>query len=221
MPALRNASHRIVARQFAAVRISPKPPIEALLPRRAGEGGQRPDEGPPSPFLRYPSPVFESLLASLVESGVRYVVVGGLAVVIQGHARLTADVDLVIDLDPENVRRTIAALTARGLRPLLPVDPMTFADETIRTNWIEERNLQVFSLRDERNPLLTVDLFARDPIPFEELWTRADLVLLGGQQVHVASIADLIAMKRKAGRTQDLLDIEQLQSIERTRADDE
>lgn len=64
--------------------------------------------------------MFEELLAYLDAAGVRFVVVGGLAVVIHGHARLTVGIDLVLDLETENVRRAIDALTARGFRPLLP-----------------------------------------------------------------------------------------------------
>lgn len=147
----------------------------------------------------------------------RFVVVGGLAVVIQGHARLTADVDLVLDLGEENVRRAVDALLARGLRPLQPVDAHDFANETIRREWIEHRNRTVFSFRDENNPLLTVDLFAREPIPFEELWSRADQVVLDDQTIHVASIEDLIHMKRTAGRPQDVVDIAELQAIAKRR----
>jgi len=161
--------------------------------------------------------MFEELLAYLDESGVRFVVVGGLAVVIQGYARLTADIDLVIDLEPANVRRAVDALTARGLRPLLPVDASDFANDARRREWIEMRNLEVFSMRDERNPLLTVDLFAREPMPFEELWSRADRVTLAGRTIHVACIDDLIRMKHAAGRAQDIVDIDRLQEIARRR----
>ena len=161
--------------------------------------------------------MFEELLAYLDESDVRFVVVGGLAVVIQGHTRLTVDVDLVLKLDSSNVRRAIAALSARGLRPLLPVDPYDFADDAKRREWVENRNLQVFSLRDEKNSLLTVDFFAYEPIPFEELWSRADQVSLGGRTIRVASIGDLITMKRAAGRPLDLVDIERLEEIARRR----
>lgn len=80
--------------------------------------------------------MFEELLAYLDAAGVRFVVVGGLAVVIQGHARLTVGIDLVLDLETENVRRAIEALTARGLRPLLPVNASDFVDaETRRRGW--------------------------------------------------------------------------------------
>lgn len=159
--------------------------------------------------------MFEELLAYLEEAGVRFVVVGGVAVVVQGHPRLTADLDLVIDLDPANVRRAIDALTARGLRPLIPVNPLDFADADKRRDWIETKNLAVFSMRDERNPLLTVDLFAREPIPFEELWADATLAVLRGRSIRFASIPHLIRMKRAVGRPQDLTDIAELEALVR------
>lgn len=161
--------------------------------------------------------MFEEFLAYLDEAGVRFVVVGGVAVVIQGYARLTADIDLVLDLDEANVRTAVAALTARGLRPLLPVNPNDFADESKRRQWIDKKNLEVFSFRDERNPLLTVDLFAREPLPFEELWSRASTVTLGGRPIRVASIEHLIRMKRAAGRKQDAADVARLEEIARRR----
>jgi hypothetical protein len=157
--------------------------------------------------------VYEELFALLSSGGVRYVVVGGVAVVLQGYPRLTADIDLVIDLDPVNIGRAVDLLTEWGLKPLLPVPPRDFANPAKRQEWIETKNLEVFSMRDERNPIRTVDLFAREPIPFDELWTRADRIELGGHEVRVASIPDLIRMKRMANRTQDLLDIEKLEAI--------
>lgn len=57
--------------------------------------------------------MFEEFLAYLAECGVRFVVVGGVAVVIHGHPRLTADIDLVIDLEAANARRAIGAHGAR------------------------------------------------------------------------------------------------------------
>ena len=161
--------------------------------------------------------VFEEFLADLDEANVRFVVVGGLAVVIQGYARMTAAIDLVLDLDSANVRRAIDVLTARGLRPLLPVNATDFADDEKRREWIAARNLQVFSMHDEKNPLLSVDLFAREPIPFSELWSRADIVSLGDRNIRVASIEDLIRMKRAAARPQDAIDIQHLEAIARRR----
>ena len=162
--------------------------------------------------------LFEPILAALDGAGVRSVVVGGVATVLHGHPRLTVDLDLAIDLRSDQPARAIRALTGLGLVPALPVDPMGFADAALRAEWVETRNLTVFSLHDPDDPLRRVDLFAEDPIPFDELWERAVDVRLQEVVAHVASIDDLIAMKRVTGRPQDVADIDALEKIKRRNA---
>jgi len=157
--------------------------------------------------------LFEPVLAALDAAEVRFVVVGGVAVVLHGHPRMTADLDLVIDLAAESAGRAIAALVGLGMEPRLPVDPHTFADPEIRRAWADERNLTVFTMLDPRDPLLEVDLFAEAPLPFEELWEQATIVRLTGQELRIASLDHLIAMKRSAGRPQDLADVAALEAL--------
>jgi hypothetical protein len=71
--------------------------------------------------------VYEPIFQALNAAGVRYVVIGGLATVLHGYARLTADVDLAVDLASEEATKVIQTLTAAGFRPQVPVDPKTFA----------------------------------------------------------------------------------------------
>jgi predicted nucleotidyltransferase len=167
--------------------------------------------------------LFEPLFKALNDAGVRYVVVGGLAVVLHGHARLTVDVDLVVDLDGDQALRAIDALVRLGLRPRVPVNPKDFADRSLREAWIRDRGMQVFSMFDPSNPMRVVDLFVDHPVPFEELWSRAQEFELRETTVRVASIPDLIHLKRLADRPQDRADIEQLEAIQdakRKREDD-
>ncbi|MEO8198543.1 MAG: nucleotidyl transferase AbiEii/AbiGii toxin family protein [Thermoanaerobaculia bacterium] len=159
--------------------------------------------------------IFEPILARLNEEGGRYVVVGGLAVVLHGHARLTVDLDLVVDLAPQSARRTIAVLIALGFRPLAPVDAFEFADGAKRRQWIDEKGMRVFSLYHPDQALRSVDLFVESPVDFEELWRDSELVPLRSTAVHVASIPHLIRMKELAGRSQDREDIERLAEIQR------
>ena len=155
------------------------------------------------------------ILRGLREADVSFVVVGGVAVVLRGHPRLTVDLDVALDLrDDDNVRRAVAALTGLGLVPRLPVDATDFADAAVRQRWVEDRNLQVFSLHDPDDPRREVDLFAQDPLPYADLEERASLVEVEGLGVPVASRRDLITMKRDAGRAQDLADIEALEALE-------
>jgi hypothetical protein len=161
--------------------------------------------------------LFEPLFEALNGRDVRYVVVGGVAVVLHGFARLTGDVDLAIDLRPDEARKAIEALIGFGLRPRLPVDPLQFADPAIRGSWIREKSMRVFTFLDPANPMLLVDCFAEDVLPFDALWARSQVLSLTSTTVRVASIPDLIALKRRAGRAQDQQDIEALEEILRRR----
>jgi hypothetical protein len=153
------------------------------------------------------------IFATLEESGARYVVVGGLAVVLHGYARLTADVDLVVDLSPGEAVKVVAALTRIGMVPRAPVDARDFADAAKRREWIEEKGMRVFSMYDPRRPLVEVDVFVEPPIAFEDLWERSESVEVGGRSIRVASIPDLIEMKKEAGRPKDAEDVAALEAI--------
>lgn len=157
--------------------------------------------------------VFEPIFQALNKSGVRYVVVGGLATVLHGYARLTADVDLVVDLAPEEAVRVIEALVAAGFRSQIPVSPEEFLDPTVRDRWVKEKNMRAFSLVDPANPMRVVDLLLESPVPFADLWARSHEVVLQATKIRIASIEDLIALKRQAGRPQDMADIAQLEAI--------
>lgn len=162
--------------------------------------------------------LFEPIFEALNSAEVRYVVVGGLATVLHGYARLTADVDLVVELEPPQARKTVEVLLGLGLKPRVPVRALDFADADIRNSWIREKGMQVFSMVDQANPMRVVDLFVDHPIPFEELWARSESIALTNVAVRVASIPDLVHLKRRASRPQDLLDIEALEVIERRKS---
>ncbi len=161
--------------------------------------------------------VIEPVFKALNDAGVRYVVVGGVAVVLHGHARLTVDVDLIVDLNRDQAAKAIDTLVGLGFRPRVPVDPREFADPSIRESWIRDRGMMVFSMIDPSNPMRVVDLFVSHPVPFDDLWSRSVSMDLAGTTVRVASIPDLITMKRLAGRPLDQDDIRQLEIIERKR----
>ena len=157
--------------------------------------------------------LFEPIFQALEEAEARYVVVGGVATVLHGYARLTTDVDLIIDLDPTEARKVLGVLTRLGFEPRAPVAAEDFADPEKRESWIRTKHMRVFSLLDRRNPMRAVDLFVEHPINFDALFGRSELVDLDTTVVRIASLDDLILLKRIAGRPQDLLDIEELEQI--------
>ncbi|HVK86514.1 MAG TPA: nucleotidyl transferase AbiEii/AbiGii toxin family protein [Kofleriaceae bacterium] len=157
---------------------------------------------------------FDEIFGALQAANVRYLVVGGVAVVLHGMPRFTADLDLIIALDEPNVRAAMSALGALGYRPRPPVPAEHLADPAIRRSWIDEKGLTVFSLWSPEHPATEIDVFVEEPFPFAPAYARALHVDLGSTEVTVASIADLIGLKRAAGRPKDLADIAALEALD-------
>jgi hypothetical protein len=156
------------------------------------------------------------IFRALDDAEVRYLVVGGVAVVLHGYPRFTADLDLVVDLAEPNATAAIAALQTLDYRPRAPVPAEEFADRDTRTSWREEKGLTVFSLWSPSYPATEVDLFVEEPFDFGEAWSRRlDASLDDGTTVHVVGIDDLRALKASVGRPKDVDDIAQLDAIAR------
>lgn len=164
---------------------------------------------------------FELILDALTEGGVRFVVVGGVAVVLHGLPRFTADLDLVVALDRENALGAIGVLETLGYKPRAPVRAEDFADPSLRENWAREKGMTVFTLWSSKLPATEIDIFVQEPIPFDELSARAVRVMVGRHEVGIASAADLIRMKTEAGRPQDLNDVAELERILAMREDED
>lgn len=156
----------------------------------------------------------ETVLLALAQSGSRYLVVGGVAVVLHGYPRFTADLDLVVSLDSENLAKALGALDALGYRPRAPVPLIAFADPETRKTWVMEKGLTVFSLWSPRFSMTEVDIFVEEPFDFEAAFTRRVTMTLDFGSIPTAAISDLIALKRKAGRPRDLADIVELEKLD-------
>jgi hypothetical protein len=153
----------------------------------------------------------EIILGALDSANVRYLVAGGVAVNAYGYRRLTQDLDLVIELQIENVVRALDVLTGLGYRPTVPVAIEEFADPEKRAEWIERKNMQVFSLESDTYSDTTVDIFAREPFDFEVEFAAAETHNLAPQvALPLVRLSTLIAMKQEAGRLRDQDDIEHL-----------
>jgi hypothetical protein len=156
----------------------------------------------------------EAIVAALNAADVRYIVVGGLAVVGHGYLRYTQDVDLVIDLEEINAVRAMRALSGLGYRPRVPVEIEAFAQADIRQSWIEEKGMIVFQLFNEERLETNIDVFVFDPFPFGEAYRRASRWEVNTDLVApILDLDRLIAMKEAAARPKDLGDAGELHKI--------
>jgi hypothetical protein len=159
------------------------------------------------------------IFAALEVAQVRYLVVGGVAVVLHGHPRFTADLDLVVGMDRDNILAAVGALAMLDYRPRAPVPAEALADPEARRTWVEDKGMTVFSLWSPTLPATEIDIFVEEPLPFEEAYVRGVSVDLGPVRLTVACLQDLLQLKRMAGRPLDLEDVAALEAIAREDAD--
>jgi predicted nucleotidyltransferase len=153
----------------------------------------------------------EMIIRGMNAAGVRYLVVGGLAVVAHGYVRLTADLDLVLDPEPSNLRRALTAFAALGYKPRAPVPLEQFADPEKRAEWARTKGLTVFSLHSAEHAATEIDLFLEPPFGFARAYAAAvSFEVAPGVAGTFVRLEDLVAMKRRAGRPQDLDDVKRL-----------
>jgi hypothetical protein len=152
----------------------------------------------------------DTIVNGLERAGVRYLVAGGLAVNAHGILRFTKDIDLVVQLVPDNAKAAFSALATLGYRPVVPVTAEQFADAKVRGAWVSEKRMEVLQFWSDSYRETPIDLFVREPFPFDEEYARALVKPLGAIAVRFVSIPTLIAMKTAAGRAQDKIDVENL-----------
>lgn len=150
---------------------------------------------------------FQQIIAALAAAGLRFVIVGGVAMRLQGSAHITDDIDFAVARDPDNLDAVVKALAPYhpALRGAPPGLPFFWEVRTLR-------NIMNIMLRTD---LGSVDLFGElaGAGSFEQLWNDAVLIDLEGLPVRVASLPSLIAMKRAAGRPKDLAHLMELEQM--------
>ncbi|MDE2291509.1 MAG: hypothetical protein KGL53_05450 [Elusimicrobia bacterium] len=155
---------------------------------------------------------FADTFRALDEAEIRYLVVGGVAVVLHGFVRATADLDLMVDFERSNLLRFLELMKSRGYRPKPPVPMEAFAEPENRRSWREEKGMKVFTILHPGRLGELVDVFSWEPIPFADAYARRLIVPMEGYSISVAAIEDLIALKRPVGRPQDLEDIKAMEA---------
>lgn len=156
-----------------------------------------------------------TIVERLIDAEVEFVLVGGLAVALHGYQRLTMDVDVVLAMTPENLRRFIDQAKADGLKPIIPVAIDALADPDRIAQWHREKGMLAFALRGDDAVATVIDVLVAPVVPYAELRRDAIAVPVGRLTVPVASIEHLIAMKTGTGRSKDVIDIEELRKLQK------
>lgn len=142
-------------------------------------------------------PSFEKLLVTLTDSEVRFVVVGGIAVALNGYVRLTEDVDILVESSVENIERLLACLCefGEGFARELSVDD--FSDD-------EAGAIRVVESTED----CQIDIFTTmSNLRFQNLDQTAGETTINGRTIRFASKQDLIQLKSGSVREKDQIDV--------------
>lgn len=162
--------------------------------------------------------IYERIFKTFQEQNIKYTVIGGIAVNLHGYNRLTGDLDIIISLDEENIRKFINAVKDLGLIPRLPLNLDDLANETIRNNWINEKRMLVFSVYNQKYPLEHIDVKIDDNENIEHYIDSSILIEADDIKIPLISIDNLIKLKKMAGRDRDLVDVQALERIKKINA---
>ena len=154
--------------------------------------------------------LYENIFEQLEKNKVDYLLIGGLAVALYGIPRTTGDIDLMINMNPENLLRLIKTMKQLGFIPKAPVKAEDLADPHKRAEWIQSKNMKVFSFYHPDNPYALIDVMIDNPLNYEELARGKTQVSSRGAKIFLIPKKMLIKLKELAGREQDLSDIKAL-----------
>ena len=144
----------------------------------------------------------QALLRLLNDSDVRYLIVGATAFAAHGWVRATADLDLFISDEEANVERLRDALTSFGY--------------DVSDASLEDFRRYKILLRQYDLPL-DLHPFVEGAPDFDACWKRRVVADIGGVEAPFASLDDLIAMKRAAGRAKDREDLKHLERLKQSK----
>ena len=145
---------------------------------------------------------------ALNHAGIQYALVGGYAVALHGAVRGTVDLDFVIALREEQYESVEKTLESIGLTARLPVSAKEIFQ--FRDEYINNRNLIAWSFINHANPLELVDII----ITHDAQAMKTKTLSVDGMTIEIATIAELIEMKKLSARPQDIEDIKALEKLQ-------
>ncbi|MCX5699790.1 MAG: hypothetical protein NTX01_08890 [Candidatus Omnitrophica bacterium] len=160
--------------------------------------------------------IYEEILRAFQKYKVQYMVIGGIAVNLLGALRSTADLDVLLEMSEDNLKKALAVLKKCKYRVKQPIDLVKIADKKTREYLISQKNLKAVNFYKDGS-FEEVDIIIEAPVTFKEAkkditWARGS-----GISIPLISIDGLIKMKKKSGRIVDKLDIDALKRIKRLR----
>lgn len=150
---------------------------------------------------------YSFLFDKLSEHKVHYVICGGVAVNLHGIPRMTADIDIILDLNSANIQNFKKAADDLKYKLSVPLSLDELTDEKRRTDIVKDKNLIALSFYNYDKNYLALDVLIDFPILFADLWEEKEIRKNNGTEIFLVSLNHLIKLKEYSNRIQDQQDV--------------
>jgi hypothetical protein len=157
--------------------------------------------------------IYEDVFKGFQKKNIEYIIVGGIAANLLGLVRATADLDIMIDVEEDNLVKMDAVLRYLGYKIKQPVDIKKLNKISLAV-LIKNKNLKALNY-NKTGEFKEIDIIVDSPVSFEQAKKKAKKIIVNGLKLPVISIDDLIKMKEKAGRAIDKFDVTELKKVRR------
>ena len=154
--------------------------------------------------------IFESIFRHFNNAKIKYLVAGGVAVNLHGFVRFTGDLDILVLLEEKNLERLDQLMKKIGYIERIPVSVPELKDNKKVKKWLKEKNLKAYSFIPPKNSLLQIDIIIEESLKFSQFDRKKIVKKIDNVNISVICLDDLIKMKKKANRDQDIFDLKSL-----------
>jgi len=153
---------------------------------------------------------YKKIFQAFEKEKIQYLTVGGVAVNLYGYSRFTGDIDVLLALDKGNLAKVDKVMGKMGYVRRLPIEVQELNNKNNVKKWIKEKGMTAYTYISDKTPQLDLDILVDYSCSFDKFFKRKTVMEIWGMKIPVVALSDLIAMKKKAGRDKDLLDLKAL-----------
>ena len=156
------------------------------------------------------------LLIALTEARIRFIVAGGVAIVLHGVERMTLDLDIALAEERENLERFLKFASENGLVPRAPIPAEVLLDSSALIRLVREKGAIVLTFWHPNYQWVQIDVFLKPELSYGSLQTDSVSMMVRDTPIDLASVERIIELKLAVNppRDKDLADISALRRIQ-------
>lgn len=154
--------------------------------------------------------LYKEIFGAFSKADINYLIVGGVAVNLYGHSRFTGDIDILLALNKQNLKKMDTVMKKLDYVARIPVDIYELGDKKKLITFIKTKGMKAYTFISNTRPQLDIDIIVTESMAFRKFYSNKTILKVWRINLPVVSINDLIGMKKEIGREQDISDVKVL-----------